>query len=150
MKDYNESIPDEIVSKDFWDAMCNREQSPIIELFHGQYKSKVSCVECGGSSVKADAFASLSLDIPPVKEDFVVRVVRMGGGSVEADRLEVKISLAVHVSLQFVERELNKMFGFEQDGDSYIRAYWFDDCSIVFNDFDDGLRFCRVRENVIL
>jgi hypothetical protein len=116
MKDYDDSIPDEVVSHDFWEAMSNREQSTITELFYGQYKSKVSCVGCGGNSVKADAFASLSLDIPPIKRDYLVRVVRMGSGNVASDRIEVGMSLAVGATLENVGRDLELILGIDEGG----------------------------------
>ena len=36
----------------------------IVDLFHGQLKSKVTCKECGHESVRFDPFTYLSLPLP--------------------------------------------------------------------------------------
>ena len=41
-----------------------RNQSVIVDLFHGQLKSQVRCKECGNVSVKFDPFNYLSLPLP--------------------------------------------------------------------------------------
>ena len=41
-----------------------RNQSVIVDLFHGQLKSQVRCKECGHVSVKFDPFNYLSLPLP--------------------------------------------------------------------------------------
>jgi hypothetical protein len=152
MKDYDESIPDKVVSQDFWEAMTNREQSKITELFYGQYKSKVSCVECGGSSVKADAFASLSLDIPPIKQDCMVRVVRIGGiGSIATDRLEVCMSLGTWATLEYVTKELSKMLGFDGSEDTYLQPFSVHGNRIEqYKELADDTPFCRLSRIVVL
>jgi len=36
----------------------------VVDLFHGQLKSKVTCKECGHESVRFDPFNYLSLPLP--------------------------------------------------------------------------------------
>lgn len=36
----------------------------MVDLFHGQLKSKVTCKECGHESVRFDPFNYLSLPLP--------------------------------------------------------------------------------------
>ena len=47
-----------------WDNHMLRNQSVIVDLFHGQLKSQVRCKECGHVSVKFDPFNYLSLPLP--------------------------------------------------------------------------------------
>lgn len=56
--------PDEVVAKEAWENHLLRNQSIIVDLFHGQLKSCVHCIECGHTSVKFDPFTFLSLPLP--------------------------------------------------------------------------------------
>ena len=47
-----------------WDNHLLRNQSVIVDLFHGQLKSQVRCKECGHVSVRFDPFNYLSLPLP--------------------------------------------------------------------------------------
>ncbi|KAF0314545.1 Ubiquitin carboxyl-terminal hydrolase 8 [Amphibalanus amphitrite] len=44
--------------------MTERNQSPISNLFGGQYKSTLRCVSCGSQSVKFEEFSHLSVPMP--------------------------------------------------------------------------------------
>ena len=39
-------------------------RSVIVDLFHGQLKSKVTCTVCSHESVRFDPFSNLSLQLP--------------------------------------------------------------------------------------
>ena len=67
--------PDEVVAAEAWSMHKQREDSVVVDTFHGQLKSHVTCVNCGNVSVKFDAFASLSLPIPVKNEKPVNGVV---------------------------------------------------------------------------
>lgn len=41
-----------------------RNKSIVVDLFHGQLKSKVTCKKCGHESVRFDPFNYLSLPLP--------------------------------------------------------------------------------------
>ncbi|XP_074640674.1 ubiquitin carboxyl-terminal hydrolase 32-like [Tubulanus polymorphus] len=56
--------PDEEVAKEAWDNHVKRNQSIIVDLFHGQLKSQVRCIECGHISVRFDPFSYMSLPLP--------------------------------------------------------------------------------------
>ena len=42
MKD-SDGRPDEVVAKEFWDGFRARNDSIIVDLMYGQYKSTVTC-----------------------------------------------------------------------------------------------------------
>jgi Ca2+-binding EF-hand superfamily protein len=48
----------------FWENHKTRNDSVIVDLFHGQIKSSVKCNECQTVSRKFDVFASLGLPLP--------------------------------------------------------------------------------------
>lgn len=63
LKDSN-GRPDEEVAQEAWENHLLRNQSIIVDLFHGQLKSQVRCKECGHVSVRFDPFNYLSLPLP--------------------------------------------------------------------------------------
>jgi len=56
--------PDLEVSAEAWDNHILRNKSIIVDLFHGQLKSKVTCKVCQHESVRFDPFFNLSLPLP--------------------------------------------------------------------------------------
>lgn len=56
--------PDEEVAADCWDIHKARNDSIIVDLFQGQYKSTLVCPECEKVSVTFDPFMYLSLPLP--------------------------------------------------------------------------------------
>lgn len=50
-------------SKRWWQNHLKRENSIIVDLFHGQYKSTISCPECDKISITYDPFMFLGLPI---------------------------------------------------------------------------------------
>lgn len=55
---------DEIVAAEAWDNHIKRNQSIIVDLFHGLLKSQVTCKQCQMTSVRFDPFTFLSLPLP--------------------------------------------------------------------------------------
>ncbi|XP_067933232.1 ubiquitin carboxyl-terminal hydrolase 4-like [Watersipora subatra] len=62
-KDSNKR-PDEEVSNEAWENYKKRNDSIIIDLFHGQLKSTLTCPECNQTSTTFDPTCYLSLPIP--------------------------------------------------------------------------------------
>ncbi|KAM9326758.1 ubiquitin carboxyl-terminal hydrolase 4 [Gastrophryne carolinensis] len=69
--------PDEIVAKEAWDNHLRRNNSIIVDIFHGLFKSTLVCPECQKVSVTFDPFCYLTLPLPMKKdrnmEVFLVR-----------------------------------------------------------------------------
>ena len=68
-KPYVESVEskgrtDEEVARESWMAYTQRNQSIIVDLMTGQYKSKVVCPDCDRESITFDPFTTVSLPIP--------------------------------------------------------------------------------------
>lgn len=58
--------PDDEFSIESWTHYLKRNRSIIIDLFCGQYKSKVTCPSCSKISITFDPFLSVSLPIPHI------------------------------------------------------------------------------------
>ena len=56
--------PDSEVSTESWKAHLQRNDSIVVDLFHGQFKSKISCPSCGKVSVTFDPFQMVSVPVP--------------------------------------------------------------------------------------
>lgn len=72
----------QIVAEESWVNHLKRNHSVIVDLFHGQFKSKLVCPTCSKVSVTFDPFCFLSLPLP-VKKERVMEVffVRLDGES---------------------------------------------------------------------
>ncbi|TPX34231.1 hypothetical protein SmJEL517_g03085 [Synchytrium microbalum] len=67
LPDYN-GEPDEEVATSSWKLYLMRNDSIIVDLFQGQYKSRVECTECQQWSIKFDPYMFLSVPIPDRRE----------------------------------------------------------------------------------
>ncbi|XP_073993837.1 ubiquitin carboxyl-terminal hydrolase 4-like isoform X2 [Rhodnius prolixus] len=65
--------PDCVVANEAWDNYRKRNDSIIVDTFHGLLKSRVVCPECERVSVTFDPFCYLSLPLP-LKKDRVLTV----------------------------------------------------------------------------
>lgn len=71
-KPYTETVDsdgrsDEVVADEAWEMYKKRNDSFIVDLFQGQYKSKLTCPVCGKISITFDPFLYLSLPLPKKK-----------------------------------------------------------------------------------
>ena len=64
----SENEPDYEVAMKSWQNHLKRNQSIIVDLFHGQFKSQITCPTCDRVSITFDPFNSVSLPIPVKKE----------------------------------------------------------------------------------
>ena len=67
--------PDHEASLEAWTKHIIRNESVIVDLFHGQYKSTLVCSVCQKVSVTFDPFMTLSLPIPGKKEKYTFYLV---------------------------------------------------------------------------
>ncbi|KAL0267099.1 UNVERIFIED_CONTAM: hypothetical protein PYX00_009454 [Menopon gallinae] len=72
--------PDVIVAQEAWENHILRNKSIIVDLFHGQLKSKVTCNVCSHESVRFDPFNYLSLPLPMESYlHFTITVIKLDG-----------------------------------------------------------------------
>merc|ERR1719242_1875039 len=58
---------DTVVAMEAWKTYLKRNQSVVVDLLQGQYKSKVCCPDCGRVSVTFDPYMFLSVPLPTEK-----------------------------------------------------------------------------------
>ena len=63
-----ERRPDEVVAEEMWSNYKKRNDSVIVDIFHGLLKSTLVCPECELVSVTFDPFCYLSLPLPVKRE----------------------------------------------------------------------------------
>jgi hypothetical protein len=73
-----DSWPDEEIAAKSWEMYRARNDSAIVDLFQGEYKSRVECLDCGKWSVKFDPYMFLSLPVPETRT-VTVNVVAVPG-----------------------------------------------------------------------
>lgn len=59
-----DSFPDETIATELWKLHKSRNDSFIVDLFHGMLKSKLTCPQCHQHSTTFDPFVFLSVPIP--------------------------------------------------------------------------------------
>ncbi|KAI9252990.1 hypothetical protein BDA99DRAFT_520573 [Phascolomyces articulosus] len=67
LPDYDD-MPDQEIAEHSWSYHRARNDSIIVDLFQGQFKSRLECNECHKVSVTFDPFMYLSLPVPGQKE----------------------------------------------------------------------------------
>lgn len=74
--------PDDEVAREAWENHALRNRSVVVDLFHGQLQSTVTCKVCSHTSVRFDPFNFLSLPLPMESCVHVeVVVVRLDGSA---------------------------------------------------------------------
>ncbi|CAN8025440.1 unnamed protein product [Ixodes persulcatus] len=95
-KPYVESVdsanrPDEVVAEESWSRYKLRNDSIVVDLFQGQYKSTVICPECQKVSINFDPFLYLSVPLPKKQKIFVVHFYRW-----DPDQVPIKLRLRLN------------------------------------------------------
>jgi ubiquitin carboxyl-terminal hydrolase 4/11/15 len=72
LEEQKEQESDSEASQRFWDLYKQRENSIIVDLFHGQFKSKITCSCCHKSSITYEPFVFLGLPIPQHHNQIII------------------------------------------------------------------------------
>jgi len=97
-------LPDKFRSKVAWKEYTARNASIVTDLFGGQYRSEVTCTQCGKVSVTFDPYLTLHLNIPcDVRQELDITVV-----FANPDQIAVKLKLLTsnHASIDSIKREV--------------------------------------------
>ena len=73
LREQKENENDYEASKRYWDYYKQREDSIIIDLFHGQFKSKIICSKCKKSSITYDPFIFFGVPLPSPNEQIIIK-----------------------------------------------------------------------------
>lgn len=61
-------VPPQVVAEEAWENHIKRNDSIIVDIFHGLFKSTLVCPVCSKVSVTFDPFCYLTLPLPMKKE----------------------------------------------------------------------------------
>ena len=104
--------PDEEVANEHWTLHLKRNQSIVVDLFQGQYRSTLTCPKCEAQSVKFDAFSALTLPIPDRDTMLSVNcLVHPADWNKKPCRLTVNVS-AKAVGMQLINTLKEKLSGY--------------------------------------
>ncbi|KAK7088275.1 hypothetical protein V1264_022210 [Littorina saxatilis] len=111
LKDSNDR-PDEVVAREAWENHLFRNQSLIVDLFHGQLRSQVRCKECSKVSVRFDPYSYLSLPLPMDSCIHLEILVNRLDGSVP-----IKYGLRLNMDEKYktLKQELSSLSGIPAD-----------------------------------
>ncbi|XP_072175057.1 ubiquitin carboxyl-terminal hydrolase 4-like [Diadema setosum] len=105
--------PDEVVAEEAWGNHLKRNDSIIVDLFHGQFKSTLVCPECQKVSVTFDPFSFLSLPLPTKKERTMeVFLIRL---EPHAKPLQMKVIVPKHGMVSDLCKAISKITGISPD-----------------------------------
>ncbi|XP_074564910.1 ubiquitin carboxyl-terminal hydrolase 8-like isoform X2 [Curcuma longa] len=124
--------PDEEVAEEYWANHLARNDSIIVDICHGQYRSTLACPVCNKLSVTFDPFIYLSLPLPSTKmrtmtvtvfstdghsrpAPYTVNVPKSGNCSDLIQSLSIACSLKQDESLLVAEVFCNKIIRFLED-----------------------------------
>ena len=77
LEEQKENETDKEASERFWNSHKKREDSIIVDLFHGQFKSKITCEKCSNISINYEPFIFLGLPIPEKKNRMIIKFALM-------------------------------------------------------------------------
>ncbi|KAI9481305.1 MAG: hypothetical protein EXX96DRAFT_210288 [Benjaminiella poitrasii] len=106
-----DGMEDAEIAKQSWDYHRARNDSVIVDLFQGQFKSRLVCSECTNVSVTFDPFMYLSLPLPIKKKSKVTVVYVPYDPSQRLQR--VVVTLNNEASIAHLQKELAKMMSVE-------------------------------------
>lgn len=105
--------PDEVLAKEMWNNYQKRNRSKIVDLFAGQYKSKLKCPKCQKVSITFDPFLSVSLPIPHANSlPFSFYFVFKNTVSIP---LKVKLLLSPNDTCESLARILSELMKIDKD-----------------------------------
>lgn len=106
-----DGMKDEEIATRSWDYHRARNDSIIVDLFQGQFKSRLICNECKNVSVTFDPFMYLSLPLPIKKQSKTTIVYVPYDPSQKLQR--VVVTLSKEASIAHLQKEVAKMMSVE-------------------------------------
>ncbi|KAJ3122423.1 Ubiquitin carboxyl-terminal hydrolase 11 [Nowakowskiella sp. JEL0407] len=131
LPEYDDSADNEVVAAEFWNAHKARNESIIVDQFHGLYRSRMKCETCGHSSIKFDPYMSLTIEIPrtPIDVQFTYVDVHLNKFQGELRITEEK-PLFLHLKAAVAEcvgirmEELLAIHIYNRCFRQFIREHW--------------------------
>ena len=93
-------------SKIEWNNFLKRNQSIMVDLFYGQYKTSISCPCCNYKSINFSIYLSLQLPIPKYREFFMIKVLFSEEGPNNNNMAKICIIMNKNNKKVFTAKEL--------------------------------------------
>jgi ubiquitin carboxyl-terminal hydrolase 4/11/15 len=129
-----EGLSEEEVSNLFWQNHISRNQSFVVDLMHGQYRSEVTCPKCSKSSLTFDPFLSFSVSFPKkdVKSMDLVCVFAEIGRPVT----RIKIQLPRRGTISTIKSETGRLFSINPEHLQAAKVYSYSATEFFPDDMD--------------
>ncbi|KAJ3088386.1 ubiquitin carboxyl-terminal hydrolase [Quaeritorhiza haematococci] len=108
--------PDEVVAAKMWELYKLRNDSVIVDLFQGEYKSRVECTACGKASVTFDPYMFLSVPIPE-KREISVQLVALPKATDSAETskpLKLAVTVPKDATIKVLKRKTAERMGWDE------------------------------------
>jgi hypothetical protein len=155
-------LPDAVVAKRSWDAYKARNDSIIVDLFQGEYKSRIECLDCGRWSVKFDPYMFLSLPVQDRRQvQFTVTICPEVAADLRTDPEELsflrklKVVVPKNTNAQTVKKIVAQRSGWDVDTKRiWMVEFYRGRIYKVFEDWDsvggigeaDHIHMCKLVE----
>ncbi|KAJ5223993.1 hypothetical protein N7468_008535 [Penicillium chermesinum] len=134
---HDRKLLEEFASK-HWSIYTARNESPIVDLFSGMYKSTVECPDCSKVSIKFEPYTSLSLPIPH-DSHIVYREVTYAPLASPPIKFTVEVSKSDTIP-QFRKKvaermgsDPNKLIGMDVDDDGGVWSFFTNERSTYYD-----------------
>lgn len=136
-----------------WKAYVNKNKSMIVDLFHGQLKSSLTCPECGTVSTTFDPFLSLSLPLVDEKST-TIKCVYVSYEENDTDKLNQS---SVYYGVKLPGRDakvgdlkakMADLVGIENVSDLMIGSMFNVDIRVINKFFKDNEKVALLRGTV--
>lgn len=97
--------PDSVVADESWSNYKLRNDSIVVDLFQGQYKSTVICPKCQKVSISFDPFLYLTVPLPKRQRVFVVHFFALDPQSIP---VKLRVRLNHDAKIQDLKEEIFK------------------------------------------
>lgn len=143
---------DEDVAQESWNFHKQRNDSFFVENFMGQYKSKVSCLECGKVSITFDPYMYLSLPIAKDKTLIEYCFLSLASPSIARCKVYAHLPVPANVLLKKISEDINvdceKLTLFSISNSTIISVFSMSDI-INSNMLDEGQLIVRENKNSV-
>ncbi|KAJ3415870.1 CSN-associated deubiquitinating enzyme Ubp12 [Chytridiales sp. JEL 0842] len=134
---------DEDIAAKSWEIYRARNDSAIVDLFQGEYKSRVECLDCGKWSVKFDPYMFLSLPVPETRTTTIsLTAVPASKPQDPTPAREKHRSLSIvlprDATIQTLKQKLAERMGWEDSSSKKVMVLemWHKKIYKIFDDWD--------------
>lgn len=112
-------------SKRWWDNHLKRENSIIVDLFHGQYKSTIKCPECQRISITYDPFMYLGLPISNNQNKIIIKYFPNFFKDLKHEYMNIEVSVnsnnLTFLTVKDLKLEIHQKYGLRKNNKIVIQ-----------------------------